>query len=285
MSFSSLQDYVELTKPRLASLVIFTTGAGMLLAPGPVSRSLGLLTLGLTTAIVASSSVFNQILERRIDPLMTRTADRPLATGRMAVRPAAIFGGVLGAIALPWMAWKVNLLTAGLGLAAWLIYVLVYTPLKQRSVAAVYVGALPGATPVLMGWTAVTGSLDPPGLVLFAILFLWQIPHFVAISMFRRDEYARAGLKVLPVEYGDRASLWHMLGTCVGLVVATMLPLYFAIGGVLYALAATLLASTAIVGTLWGLFETASAVWARRYFLVTLVYLPVLLGVLVIDRV
>lgn len=285
MSFSSLQDYVELTKPRLASLVIFTTGAGMLLAPGPVSRSLGLLTLGLTTAIVASSSVFNQILERHVDPLMTRTATRPLATGRMSVRRAAIFGGVLGAIAIPWMAWQVNLLTAGLGLAAWLIYVLVYTPLKQRSVAAVYVGAIPGATPVLMGWTAVTGSLDPPGLVLFAILFLWQIPHFIAISMFRRDEYARAGLKILPVEYGDRTSLWHMLGTCVGLVVATMLPLYFSIGGVLYALAAVLLASTAIVGTLWGLFETASAVWARRYFLVTLVYLPVLLGVLVIDRV
>ncbi len=278
-------DLVLLTKPRLASLVIFTTGAGILLAPGQLSHGDTLATLVLTTLIVASSSVFNQILERDVDPLMTRTADRPLATGRMRVREAAIFGGVVGAFAIPVLAWKVNLLTGALGLGAWLIYVLVYTPMKQRSVAAVYVGAIPGATPVLMGWTAVTGRLDPPALALFAILFLWQIPHFIAISMFRRDEYARAGLKVLPVEYGDRASLWHMLGTCMGLVVATMLPLYFGIGGVLYALTATLLASTAIVGTLWGIFETASILWARRYFLVTLIYLPVLLGVLVIDRV
>jgi heme o synthase len=280
-----LHDLVELTKPRLASLVIFTTGAGILLAPGELSRIDTLSTLVLTTLIVASSSVFNQILERDVDPLMTRTADRPLATRRMRVRDAAYFGGGLGALAVPALAWKVNLLTGMLGLGAWLLYVLVYTPMKQRSVIAVYVGAIPGATPVLMGWTAVTGRLDPPALALFAILFLWQIPHFIAISMFRRDEYARAGLKVLPVEYGDRTSLWHMLGTCVGLVVATMLPIYFGIGGVLYALTAILLASTAMVGTLWGIFETASVLWARRYFLVTLVYLPVLLAVLVIDRV
>ena len=279
------RDFVELTKPRLGSLVFFTTGAGMLLAPGQLSQIDTLATLLLTTLIVASSSVFNQILERDVDPLMVRTADRPLAARRMSVRKAAWFGAVLGIVAIPLLAWRINLLTGLLGLGAWLLYILVYTPTKQRSVAAVYVGAIPGATPVLMGWTAVTNSLDAPGLVLFAILFLWQIPHFIAISMFRRDEYARAGFKVLPVEYGDRASLWHMLGTCIGLVVATMLPLYYGIGGILYAFTAVVLASTAIVGTLWGMFETANALWARRYFLVTIIYLPVLLGVLVIDRI
>jgi protoheme IX farnesyltransferase len=192
---------------------------------------------------------------------------------------------VLAGVALPLLAWRVNLLTAGLGLMALVLYLAVYTPMKPRSVASVYVGAIPGATPILMGWTAATGRLELPALTLFSILFLWQIPHFIAISLYRREEYAAAGFKILPLVYGERASHWHMLGTTIGLVVATGLPLYFDLGGPLYSVTALGLASLALAGTLYGLTPRASTAWARRYFLTTLVYLPVLLGALVIDRI
>lgn len=280
-----LRDLYELTKPRLAGLVVFTAGTGMLLAPGEVDHRQAVLALLLTTLVVASGTVLNMYLERDVDHLMERTRDRPLPAGRMAPRVALGFGIALGVVSLPLMALLVNPLTAGLGLLALLMYLGLYTPLKRRSVAAVYVGAFPGATPILMGWTAVTGSLDPAALALFAILFLWQIPHFIAISLFRREEYAAAGLKTLPHEYGNDHSLWHMVGSTVGLVVATLLPILYGLAGTLYTATALVLAVLSIAGTLWGVKHGAGAVWARRYFFVTLLYLPLLLGVLVADRV
>lgn len=279
-----LRDLVELTKPRLATLVLFTTGVGILVAPVQLPVWAALEAMVLTALVVASGTTLNMYLERDVDGLMARTASRPLPTGRMRPRVALVFGVLLLAVSLPLLALRVNLLTAGLGLMAWAVYLFAYTPLKRRSVSAVYVGAVPGATPILMGWTAATGSLDGPALALFAILFLWQIPHFIAISMFRREEYDRAGLKVLPVEYGHRHSLWHMLGTCIGLIVASLLPVVFHVGGALYTITAVGLAAASLTGALYGLKESAGPTWARRYFFGTLVYLPVLLGVLVIDQ-
>ncbi len=276
-------DVVSLTKPRLGSLVIFTAAIGILVAPGTMPAGDALWAVLLTTLIVASGTVLNMYIERDVDALMTRTASRPLPDGRLNPAVALWFGIALLVIAVPLMVLKVNLLTLGLGLMAWTVYLFWYTPLKRRSVSAVYVGAIPGATPVLMGWTAATGSIDAVALVLFGILFMWQIPHFIAISMFRREEYKRAGLKVLPVEYGDQVSLWHMVGTSLGLVAATLAPIWFDVGGPLYMITASLLAVVALTGALWGIPARAGSGWARGYFFGTLVYLPLLLGIMALD--
>ena len=279
-----LVDLVELTKPRLATLVLFTTGVGILVAPIDLPLLDAVEAMLLTAMVVASGTTLNMYLERDVDGLMRRTADRPLPTGRLSPRVALVFGVLLLVVSLPLLAWRVNVLTAALGLMAWAVYLFAYTPLKRRSVAAVYVGAIPGATPVLMGWTAATGTLEGPALALFAILFLWQIPHFVAISIFRRDEYAAAGLKVLPVEYGHRHSIWHMFGTCLGLIVASILPILYHVGGPLYTVTALLLAAGSLAGAVWGMRPSSGPRWARGYFFGTLIYLPVLLGVLVVDQ-
>ena len=276
-------DLVSLTKPRLASLVVFTAAVGILVAPGTIPLADAIWGVALTTLIVASGTVLNMYIERDVDALMPRTAQRALPTGRLRPATALWFGILLLVIAIPLMVLKVNLLTLGLGLTAWTVYLFAYTPLKRRSVSAVYVGAIPGATPILMGWTAATGSISPVAMALFGILFMWQIPHFIAISMFRREEYAHAGLKVLPVEYGDQVSLWHMIGTSVGLVVATLAPVWFDVGGPLYTATACVLASVALGGAVWGVQVRAGSVWARRYFFGTLIYLPLLLGVLAVD--
>ena len=278
-----LVDLVGLTKPRLATLVIFTTAVGILVEPGTLPLGESLWAIALTTLIVASGTTLNMYLERDVDALMARTATRALPTGRLRPAVALWFGIALLVVAIPLMVLKVNLLTLALGLMAWSVYLFAYTPLKRRSVSAVYVGAIPGATPILMGWTAATGTIDLVALALFGILFMWQIPHFIAISMFRRDEYARAGLKVLPVEYGDQTSLWHMIGTSLGLVAATLAPVYFDVGGPLYAVTAATLAAVALVGSVWGIRVKAGPAWARGYFFGTLVYLPLLLGILAVD--
>ena len=278
-----LVDLVGLTKPRLATLVIFTTTVGVLVAPGTPPLADSLWAILLTTLIVASGTTLNMYMERDVDSLMERTATRALPTGRLKPAVALWFGIALLAIAIPLMVWKVNLLTLALGLMAWAVYLFAYTPLKRRSVAAVYIGAIPGATPILMGWTAVTDSIGPVAITLFGILFMWQIPHFIAISMFRREEYAHAGLKVLPVEYGDQTSLWHMIGTSLGLVAATLAPVWFDVGGPLYAVTAAVLAVIALLGSVWGIRVQAGSDWARGYFFGTLVYLPLLLGILAVD--
>jgi len=279
-----LQDLVELTKPRLATLVLFTTGVGILVAPVPLPVADALAAMVLTALVVASGTTLNQYMERDVDGLMARTATRPLPTGRLHPQIALVFGIAMFVVSVPLLAWVVNPLTAGLGVMAWAVYLFAYTPLKRRSVAAVYVGALPGATPVLMGWTAATNTLEGPALALFAILFLWQIPHFIAISIFRRDEYHAAGLKILPVEYGHRHSIWHMIGTCMGLVVASLLPIFYRVGGPLYTITAVVLAVGSLAAALYGVRADAGAKWARSYFFGTLIYLPVLLGVLVVDQ-
>ena len=190
-------DVVALTKPRLAMLVVFTTGVGILLAPGSLDPMRTWTAIALTTMVVAAGTTINMVMEVGPDGRMSRTRTRPLPAGRLHPNVAWIMGGVLAAVSLPLLWILVNPVTALLGLMALFLYIGVYTPLKPRSVAAVYVGAIPGATPIVMGWTASTGRLDLPALALFAILFLWQIPHFIAISLYRREEYRAAGFKIL----------------------------------------------------------------------------------------
>jgi heme o synthase len=280
---STAADLVSLTKPRLSSLVLITAGGGMWLAPEsfPVVRALPVLLS--TAGIVAAANALNCFLERDSDRFMTRTARRPLPAGRMEPTVALWFGLSLALVSLPALAVAANLLTAGLGLLAILSYVLVYTPMKARSAWAMWVGAVPGALPPLMGWTAVTGRLDAPGLALFGILFLWQLPHFLAIALFRREEYLAAGLKSVPLELGDGVARLQVVVLLVLLLPVSVLPFVYGIVGPLYLGVAVVLGVAFLGFGVWGWWRARGPEWARKLFLGSLLYLTVLFAVACLD--
>ena len=196
---------------------------------------------------------------------------------------ALAFGLALAALSLPALALGANLLTAGLGLVALVSYVLAYTPLKARTSLSMLVGAVPGALPPLMGWTAVTGQIDAGGYVLFAILFLWQIPHFIAIALFRKDEYAAAGLKSVPLERGDDSSRLQIVLYLVALVPMTLLPFQLRIAGGWYLGVAVVLGLSFLGLGAMGLFRQLGRTWARQTFLFSLLYLAGLFAALMLD--
>ncbi|MCP4445557.1 MAG: protoheme IX farnesyltransferase [Myxococcales bacterium] len=282
-SFTS-RDLIALAKPGILIFALMTTAGAMSLAPGTVEPSLWLpLFLG-TGLIVASANALNMYLEREIDCYMSRTKKRPLPAGRMDPQVALVFGLIAVAISVPLLTFGVNALTGMCGVVAFISYVMFYTPMKQRTTMAVIVGSLPGAMPALMGWTAVTGRLDAGGLVIFGILFFWQIPHFHAISLFRSKEYTRAGLKVLPVESSPEFTrLAMVLYTAVQVQLSFMLyPL--GVAGIWYVATAALLGGAYFVYSVVGL-RNGNAKWAKRFFLFSIVYLPILFTVMVIDGV
>lgn len=276
-------DLVSLTKPRLSSLVLATTAGGMWLAPGQLSLSRALVAMIATAGTVGAANAFNCFIERDSDRYMKRTANRPLPSGRMDPAVALGFGLSLTALSLPALWLSANLLTAVLGLIALLSYVLMYTPLKARTSAAMLVGAVPGALPPLMGWTAVTNQVDAGGYALFAILFLWQIPHFIAIALFRKEEYAAAGLTSLPLERGDESSRLQLLLYTVALVPTTLLPFQLGIAGLWYLAAALLLGAGFLGVAAWGFFKRLGKPWARQAFFYSLLYLTGLFAVLMLD--
>ncbi|HEU0034104.1 MAG TPA: heme o synthase [Kofleriaceae bacterium] len=274
-------DLVALVKPRILIMALLTAAGAMALAPGTIPLGPGLWLLAGTALIVGSANTLNMWLERDIDCLMARTKDRPLPRGRLAARTALVFGGVQGVLAIPALA-MVNLVTAALGLLALILYVGVYTPMKQRSHWSVWVGAIPGAMPALMGWTAATGRIELAGLAVFGVLFFWQIPHFHAIAMYRQRDYENAGLKTLPGSRGATAArreigLYLIVQVLVSL---TLVPL--GVAGVAYLVAAALLGAFVLVQGLPGV-RTGSAKWARNVFLASIIYLPVLFAVMVLD--
>jgi protoheme IX farnesyltransferase len=236
-----------------------------------------------TAGIVAAANALNCYLERDVDRLMARTRNRPLPSGRMDPQIALWFGLSLGTISLPALVLATNVLTGLLGLTALLLYVLVYTPMKARSYAAMLVGAVPGALPTLMGWTAVTGSIEPPALVLFAILFIWQIPHFIAISLFRKDEYAAAGLKSLPLERGDDLSRGQMAAYLGALVPVSVLLVPLKMAGTLYLVTALLLGLASFAVALYGWHRRLGQAWAHKVFVLSLFYLAFLFTALWLD--
>jgi protoheme IX farnesyltransferase len=242
------------------------------------------MTLIGTAFLVAASNTLNMYLERDADALMERTRDRPLPRAVVSPEAALAFGTGLSCVGIVLVFLGGNLLTGLLGLLAVAGYVAVYTPLKRTSAAAVFVGAIPGALPPLMGWTAVTGRLDTPGLALFAVLFLWQIPHFLAIATYRGADYARAGFKVLPLTVPVRATRAIIVAFSVVLVLVTigLQPLHVA--GPRYALVAALLGAVFIGWAAAGFRRTAENRWARSLFLYSIVYLTLLFIALAIDR-
>lgn len=276
-------DLVSLTKPRLSSLVLCTTAGGMWLAPGALPAHRTLLVILATAGIVGAANALNCYLERDSDRFMRRTQNRPLPAGRMDPYTAIWFGCTLAAISLPTLAIASNWLTGLLGLIAFLSYVFVYTPLKARSWTAMIVGGLPGALPPLMGTTAVTGEITGAGVVLFAILFLWQIPHFIAIALFRKEEYAAAGLKSLPLERGDEISRATIVRYLVLLVPTTILPFAMGLSGWIYLTAAVLLGALFLGQGVYGYAKGLGPQWARKLFLTSLLHLTGLFIALMID--
>jgi protoheme IX farnesyltransferase len=282
------RDVVALTKPRITLLVIITMLGGMGLAKrvhgaDDFSLSKALFALLGTALVVSGASAFNMYLERDTDALMARTRRRPLPSGRLPAGVALAAGCILGIVSVPLLLWKVNLTTGLVAALALVTYAFVYTPLKRRTTLALPIGAVPGAVPPLLGWTAVTGRVDIAGLVLFAILFLWQLPHSLAIATFRSDDYRRAGTKVLPVELGDRVTRVHILVETILLVGVSVLPVPLGVADAFYLVSALLLGGAFLGLAAAGLRRTAGLRWARWLFAASILYLVLLMAALTIG--
>jgi heme o synthase len=235
--------YLELTKPKVVSLIVFTAIVGTLLAsPGlPPWDALLFGNLGIALA-AACAATLNQVLDRRIDEQMARTRGRPLPTGQLTERSALIFAAVLGVAAMAILAFLVNLLTAVLTFLSLIGYAVIYTLwLKRATSQNIVIGGAAGAAPPVLGWTAVTGHADPNALLLFLIIFAWTPPHFWALAIARRDDYARAGIPMLPVTHGVAYTRLQVLLYTVLLTVVTLLPYLTRMSGLLYLAAALVL--------------------------------------------
>jgi protoheme IX farnesyltransferase len=220
------------------------------------------------------------VMERKLDALMNRTKARPLASGRMAPAEAVAFGSVLCIAGLAWLAAGVNLLTAGLSVATMVSYLALYTPLKTKSSVCTLVGAIPGALPPVMGWAAARGSLETGAWILFLILFFWQLPHFLALAWMYREDYARAGFPMLPVEEPTGASTGRQVVLqTLALLVVSLLPLGFGMAGDGYLVAALVLGA-AFLGFGIAFAANRTRERASRLFLASITYLPLLLGAL-----
>ncbi len=277
--------YLQLTKPRITSLVLFTAASGLWLAPGQPQRHTVLLTLIGTALAVAAANALNMYLERETDALMPRTMHRPLPAGRINPSLALGFGLLLAAISIPLLALGVGPFPGLLASIALASYVLIYTPMKRYTAAALLVGAVAGAIPPLIGWTAVTGRLDLPGVLLFAVMFLWQVPHFLAISLVRREEFARAGLSVQPNEPdGERRARRNIVWYSAFLVGVSFLFIPLGVAGTVYFAAALVSGALFLGHGVHGLRAKTGKRWARNEFVASLGYVTVLLAVLVVDH-
>lgn len=285
----SLLDFVALAKPRILMMVLITTSGSFWLATGGSDFGRLLYTLLGFGLVVSGANALNMYIERDTDRLMTRTQGRPLPAGRLQPRMAMVFGLIMIGLGFPVVIAFVNLMTALVIFVSLGLYVLVYTPLKRHSSFALLVGSIPGAAPPLVGWTAATGTLeipgDLPGLILFAVLFLWQVPHFLAISLFRKDEYARAGLQLLPLEIDDESAKHQAIFYLLALVPVSLLLVTVGAAGMIY-LAAALVGGLVFLGVgLMGLRKDAGEAWARQLFIVSLLYLTSIFGALVLDQI
>lgn len=285
-SFATLlADIGELTKFRIGFLVLVTTAvAWFWTATGPFDPAVLLATMFGTALTAAGANTLNQLLERDVDARMERTRNRPLPTGRWSPLEACAFGCGLTLIGVAWLAYAVNTLTALLGLCSVLSYVLVYTPSKRVTPHSTLIGAVPGSLPVVMGVTAATGTIDVRAVVLFLILTLWQLPHFYAIAWLYRDDYARGGFPMLPVIDRDgRKTAAASLAALAALLPITLAPTLLHLAGWTYFVAAAVL-GTLYAATVVRFARTRSNEDARFSFFASIVYLPLVLTLLVFDR-
>ena len=280
-----LAAYAELTKPRITFLIVLTSAAGFALAStGAVDYS-ALATAMFGIALLSSGiATLNQYIERDLDALMRRTADRPLPSGKLHPTEALVFGAGLTVGAEVYLALLVNPLTALLGLTVISGYLFAYTPLKTRTSLSTMVGAFPGAVPPLIGWAAARGEIGIEAWVLFAILFLWQFPHFLAIAWMYREDYSRAGILMLPVvEPEGRVTAQQIVVYTVLLLPVSLLPTVLGTSGKIY------LAGAIVLGLLFFYSSVRAAISksrqeARRLLLASVIYLPLLFILMVVNR-
>jgi protoheme IX farnesyltransferase len=284
-----VSDYVELSKPRIATLVLVVVATSGYVARWGQPDLLTLVHAVLGTLLVASSaSALNQLFERRRDGLMKRTANRPLPAGRLRSAQAALFALATAAVGLAYLCLAVNWLAAMWALATWVIYLAVYTPIKPLTAGNTLVGAVSGALPVLIGWSAVGGTLnahaDPRGMALFLILFLWQFPHFMAIAWIYRHQYAAAGMQMLTVvEPTGRGAAWQAVTTSLVLIPVSLVPVAMSggHGAGVYVIITALLGVAQLACAIHFLRQRSERT-ARRLLRATLLYLPAVLACLVL---
>lgn len=279
-------DFLELTKPRIAVMVLFTVAAGALLAPRTPFDLMQLVhALSGTALVAAGASALNQWLERGSDALMRRTENRPLPAGRLNSAEVLVFGFALAAAGLVYMAvLMTHPLAVAVTAVTLLSYVFVYTPLKRKTTLNTLVGAIPGALPPVIGWTALTGTLDSLAVVLFLIVFLWQVPHFLAIAWMYREDYARAGLKMLPaIDTDGAATSRQMLLYSLALIPVSLLPVWLHDAGAMYGFGALGL-GVFFLRAAWGFALAPSQARARKVLHASLVYLPSVLALLLVER-
>jgi protoheme IX farnesyltransferase len=288
-SHSFFSDLVNLTKPKLSLLVMVTAMVGTLIAPDKINFFKAFFAFLLITFVVIGAAALNCYIERETDAKMNRTKDRPLPSQRMRPKTALIFGSILIIFAIPTLCIFINLVTGILALIAAVLYLYAYTPMKQKSELAVYVGAIPGALPPVMGWTAVTGHVDIMAVTLFMILFVWQLPHFLAISLYHADDYGAANIKVYPnLKRGffiTKIGIFVFTGI---LFLTSLLPTFFSNASFVYTRAAFILSGLFLIYSAYGFFlksdKTRERAWARNYFLGSLFYLPLLLVALIFFK-
>jgi protoheme IX farnesyltransferase len=286
---SFFSDIVDLTKPRLSFLVMVTVLVGTLIAPEKIYFFKALLSLILITMVVIGAAALNCYIEREGDAKMIRTKDRPLPAKRMNPKTALWFGLILLFISIPSICIFINPLTGLLAFIAAALYLYAYTPMKKKSELAVYVGAIPGALPPVMGWTAVTGKIDFMAVALFLILFIWQLPHFLAISLYHADDYGAASIKVYPnLKRGLQITKIGIFVFTLMLFGAALLPSLFADASFIYTRAAFILSTLFLVYAGKGFFlkpdMAVQKQWAKNYFYGSLFYLPLLLGSLIFFK-
>lgn len=283
-SVPALRDLWALTKPRITAMSMLVGAGSLLLAPASmtlVDALLALLAIGLS---VAGAGALNMYIERDVDALMSRTRDRPLPSGRLDPFWALFVGGALSAASFPVMAIAANgMLAAWLTAFALFVYVLVYTPMKRTSYWSLVVGSVPGAMPALMGYTAASGAIDPVGLSLFGIVFFWQLPHFLAIGIYREREYVAAGHKVVNAEHSVDLARTLTVATAVPLVAVSLMLWPLGVGSWVYAAIAALLGLWFLGLCVRGFATENANKWARRVFLGSLVHQTVLFAALALD--
>jgi len=289
-----LRDYAELTKARITTLIVLTAWCGYFFGArrlGVPSWSLGLFHALLGVALVSSgTAALNEVLESSVDARMRRTASRPVPSGRMSRAHAAIVGLALTLGGSAYLAVYANLLTGLLVFLTALVYLAAYTPLKQVSPVCTFVGAFPGAMPVVLGWTAVRGKLEVETLILFAIMFVWQFPHFLSIAWLYREDYAQGEIRMLPVVESDgKSTVWRILGYSGALIPVSIMPVALGMAGRVYLVGAILMgaalfrASMGIAYPQLPATAPASKPQARRLLRATIIYLPALFALMMIN--
>jgi protoheme IX farnesyltransferase len=291
---SRLRDYAELTKARVTTLIVLTAWCGYYLGAhklGVSSWSLGLVHALLGVALVSSgTAALNEVLESNVDARMRRTAQRPVPSGRMTKAHAAAVGLALSLGGSAYLAIYANLLTGLLVFLTSLVYLAAYTPLKKVSPVCTFVGAFPGAMPVVLGWTAARGKLEVETLILFAIMFVWQFPHFLSIAWLYREDYAQGDIRMLPVVESDgKSTVWRILAYSAALIPVSILPVALGMAGRVYLVGAILMGAALLRVSMGMAYPQlpatapASKPSARRLLRATIIYLPALFALMMAN--